>query len=150
MIRSVAHRLCLVTLGAQVVGAVVGVIFYARLARAVIAAHHGQQLGLDGLALAGYAIAVFVCCAFAMASASAFAISLWRVPLWRVVAPVPALLATAGFGAWLQSGDAGDEHWVRFALVFEAGALFVAVVAALMGFPKQAGRSASAAPTERS
>lgn len=136
-VRTVLHGLAVAALGAQVVGALAAAAFYVSMGRAVVAAHPGGSLGLDGLALAGAVVFVFLSLGAAALCGMVLALVALRDPLARALAPVPALLGLLGFGAWLLSGDPGDEAALRVALGVELGVFVTTAAAALAGWPSR-------------
>ncbi len=134
-VRTLLHRLAVAALGAQVLGALAAAVFYVQMGRAVHAAHPDGSLGLDGLALAGAVVFVFLSLGAAAICGVVLALVALRDPLARALAPLPAVLGVLGFGAWLLSGDPGDEAAVRIALGVETAVLVTTAASALVGWP---------------
>lgn len=133
--RRVLFALCLTALAGYTLAILSGAGFYGFLGAEQLA-HPGGGLG-GGLG----AIALMmggVLATGAMLTAFVFAMTLRRWGVARFAAPLPALAGSLGWGAWLWSGDPGDEAWLRVAVAISIACLAVCVASAAVGFPPAA------------
>jgi hypothetical protein len=90
---------------------------------------------LDGLAVAGAFVMGLASFWFSAITAACFFLARARSRLWWIAAVIPPLLLCAGVGAWILSGDAGDEPILLKIFTIEASVLTFTVFTAIVGVP---------------
>ena len=134
--RRVLFALCRAALGVYTLAIGSGAGLYGVLAVDQLAEPTGG-LGA-GLGAAGALLMSALLSTGAVLSALVFAMTLRRWQVARLAAPLPALAGSTGWGAWLWSGDPGDEAWLWVALALSVSCFAVCAASAAVGFPSAA------------